>query len=555
MRINNIVYVSLLLAGLLSTESRFTALRYSQPNVRQDLPSFHQEQTPPPDTDPTLPPISTDTGPSPTSQPPPPSVIEINGYEPRRFQQLVGGLLSIYGAGFSSGISVRLIGYGLLDTSVLSNQALQCVIPPALRTGKYELELLLPNGGSVHLPGSISIQAEKTTATPQPSGPSVYAQPQLMIRSATSDPAVLQQGQAFQLILEIENRGSYSTARGQLTLNSPDLALPQTGSNVIILPPMTAGQVVEIPVALTTDDQAPGGFNNLEILLEYADYYGRNYTSTQTIALHVDDASSLGGLILLEAYHTTPELISPGDIFTLQLTLRNAGQGSVEQLLITLGDPSGTGIKPFALLGTGNVFFVDTLKAGESFSLERQVIVEGSADAGAYSLPVHIQYKGGNQPTTNQVQVLTLLVRNVPKIKASFYRPLDQVQVGKNIELPIEIMNIGRTSINISQVELVSEKVKIENGAAFIGSLDGGTSAFLDAIGTPEISGDLELHLTIHYLDDFNQPQVITETLSLNVESLPEQVPGSNGLPSESGKEDRTGGLMYFIRGLFGLGS
>ena len=84
--------------------------------------------------------------------------------------------------------------------------------------------------------------------------------------------------------------------------------------------------------------------NNLEILLEYADYYGRSYSSTQTIALQVDASSSVSGLVLLDGYHTTPEQLSPGDLFNLKLTLFNAGQGNVEQLVITLGDPAGSGM-------------------------------------------------------------------------------------------------------------------------------------------------------------------------------------------------------------------
>ena len=240
-----IIFGAMLMIGLTSVASNSTGLGQLQPVEQGILHPYLQEETPPPDTDPGLPATPTGSAPTQTSSPSSPAVIEISGFEPRRFQQLEGGLLSIYGAGFPAGSSIRLIGYGILETSVLSSQALQCVVPPGLRTGKYELELLLPAGASIRIPGSISIQAEKTTATPQPSGPSVYAQPQLMIRTASSDPAVLLRGEVFQLTLEIENRGSYSTSRGQITLNSSDLALPQTGSNVIILQPMTAGQVIE----------------------------------------------------------------------------------------------------------------------------------------------------------------------------------------------------------------------------------------------------------------------------------------------------------------------
>lgn len=554
MRTINIILGSILMIWVTGAASFLGSPGHTQPLMFTQPGAYQQDQTPPPDTDPGLPATPTSSAPTSTSPASPPAPVEISSLEPRRFQQLEGGRLSIYGAGFTNGISIRLIGYGLLETSVLSSQAVQCAIPPGLHTGKYNLELLLPGGGALHIPGSITIQAAKTTDTPQPSGPSVYAQPQLMIRSAASDPEILLRGEAFQLNLEIENRGSYSTSRGQLTLNSPDLALPQTGSNVIILQPMTSGQVLEIPLTLTTDDQAPGGLNNLEILLEYADYYGRSYTSTQTIALQVDASSSTSGLVLLEAYHTSPEQLSPGDIFDLQLTLRNAGQGSVEQLLITLGDPAGTGIKPFALLGTGNVLFVETLAPGESINLERQVIIEGTAEAGAYSLPVHIQYEDANATPTSQVQVLTLLVKNLPQIQVSYYRPIELAEVERPVELPIEIMNIGRTSISLNRVEVTADQLEIENGSAFIGPLDGGTSAFLDAIGIPRTSGNLELHLTINYLDDFNQPQVITETLTLNVEASPELPSAENGRASDQG-EGFAQGLLYIIRGLFGLGS
>jgi len=547
--------LSCLLAILLAGAASISEIMAQAPPAWQLAPAhLQQDQTPEPDTDPTLPASPTSSEPTETRQPSPPPIIEISGVEPRRFEQLKGGLLSIYGVGFPPQTSVRLVGYGILETNVLSSQALQCMIPPGLRAGKYDLELLLPEGSAMRVPGNITIQAPETTATSQPSGPSVYAQPQLMIRSASSDPMMLQRGEPFLLTLEIENRGSYSTSRGQITLASPDLVMPQTGSNVIILQPMTSGQVIEVPLTLTTDEQAPGGMNNLEILLEYADYYGRSYLSTQTIALQVDASSSSSGLVLLEGYHTIPEQLSPGDLFDLQLTLRNAGQGNVEQLVITLGDPAGTGIKPFALLGTGNVLFVETLKAGESIDLGRKVIIEGTADAGAYSLPIHIQYDGGNETTSSQVQVLTLLVMNIPQIQVSYYRPIELVQVGQTIELPIEIMNIGRTSINISQVEVFADQIEIENGSAFIGSLDGGTSAFIDALGIPKKSGELELQLTVNYMDDFNQPQVITEMLSLNVETPPELPSGPNGMaPEQEGGFAQS--LLHFIRGLFGLGS
>ena len=152
MRIILVIFGAMLMMGLTSAASISTDLSHLPPVEQGNLQPYLQEGTPPPDTDPGLPATPTGSAPTQTSSPASPTVIEFSGFEPRRFQQLEGGSLSIYGAGFPAGASIRLIGYGILETSVLSSQALQCVVPPGLRTGKYELELLLPAGASISHP-------------------------------------------------------------------------------------------------------------------------------------------------------------------------------------------------------------------------------------------------------------------------------------------------------------------------------------------------------------------------------------------------------------------
>jgi hypothetical protein len=93
-------------------------------------------------------------------------------------------------------------------------------------------------------------------------------------------------------------------------------------------------------------------------------------------------------------------------------------------------------------------------------------------------------------------------------------------------------------------------------GTSFIGALDGGTSGSLDASVVPQRSGELSVNVTVNYLDDFNQQQQITETLSLMVEEQAAPPPGQAQIGEENGEQGGFwSGLLRFIRGLFGLGS
>mgnify|MGYP003565965839 CR=1 FL=1 len=85
-------------------------------------------------------------------------------------------------------------------------------------------------------------------------------------------------------------------------------------------------------------------------------------------------------------------------------------------------------------------------------------------------------------------------------------------------QLPVEVINIGRTLVNVSTLEVTSEQLEIEEGSIYLGPLDGGTSGSLDAVAVAQEGGTNELLVTVHYLDDFDQPRVVMETLSVEVE-------------------------------------
>jgi hypothetical protein len=120
-------------------------------------------------------------------------------------------------------------------------------------------------------------------------------------------------------------------------------------------------------------------------------------------------------------------------------------------------------------------------------------------------------------------------------------------------ELPVEVINIGRTLVNVSTLEVSSRQLEIQDGVLYLGPLDGGTSGSLEAMAVAQEGGAAEIMVTLHYLDDFEQPQIVTSTLTVEVEE-PEQVI----LEVEPSQEEEGGfwdKVLQILRGLVGLGS
>ncbi len=530
-------------------------------------PSPAPYPAPPTSTQPPISPAPTQPLASSTSTPPE-QEFTLQKIEPDRISRESGGTLSIYGSGFRAGIAVRLVGYGLLDAALLNPTAIRAVVPPGLAEGRYGVEVIQSDGTSLRVSNAVRIRSSlpEPTDTPKPGTLVAVAKPELVIQAAESEPDPVRPGSTFTLRLQVVNHGGYTATGIRVALASTDQAVPRQGSNLVVLEKLDAGQQATVELLLVLNQEAPSGYLSLPLSLEYSDYYLRDYTSQQNVGLNVGNAAGGQPLVLLRTYETRPASLSPGDAFTLHLELANVGGQPASQLLVTLGGqdsadsshPSDT--RPFAILGSGNVQFVPNLQAGGQYDLDLQLILDGSADSGVYNLPVSLAYEGPDQAGHSENAVVNLLVSRKPSLTVDYYAPAPVGQVGQPLELPIEVVNIGRNLVNVSTIRASGEGLQVLEGSAFVGALDGGTSGTLDAQVIPEKGGTLPVLITVSYLDDFNQPQTITQTLSVEVEQ-PAPTPvgpaqeGSGSFASEGQPASFWDRLARFFRGLFGLGS
>jgi len=422
-------------------------------------------------------------------------------------------------------------------------------VPSGLSSGSYNLQVNLSandwEGNHYDYPETVAVEVIGVG----------QGRPQLVIEAAQTEPAVLGPGDAFNLTLRLANRGSRTATQVVVGAASADLAVPAGGSNVVAIDRIGIGQVVTTTLPLVLGEVTQAGRLNLEIALECSDYSGGSYTARQGVGLEVSTALADRPQLIIASYRTTPESLAPGDTFTLTMEVSNVGGGEAQRLILTLGGEGEGGMEPFAPLHSSNVKFVPRLAAGDTVKVTQQLVVDGGADAGAYSLPVALAFDDARGTRHTDSQLISLLVRRRPHFQIGFYRSVEVATVGVPFVLPVEVTNIGRTLVNVSTLEVTSEQLEISEGSLYLGPLDGGTSGSLEPTAVAREGGTAEVVVSVHYLDDFEQPQVVTKTLTVEVEEPLDVAPEAEQFPEEEEQEGFWDKVLRFLRGLLGLGS
>jgi len=421
-------------------------------------------------------------------------------------------------------------------------------VPTNLASGSYNLQVNLSandwEGNHYEYPQTIAVEVIGITT----------GRPQLVIEAAETEPAVLGPGDAFSLTLHLANRGSRTATQVAVSTASADLAVPASGSNVIVVEQIGIDQVTTVTLLLVLGEVTQAGRLSMEIALDCSDYSGGSYATRQSVGLEVSTALADRPQLIIAGYHTAPDPLAPGDPFTLTLEVNNVGGGEAQRLTLTLGGEGGSGLAPFAPLQSSNVKFVPSLAAGATLELSQRLVVDGGAESKAYSLPVALAFDDAHGTRRTDSQLISLLVSRRPHFQIGFYQPVVTATVGVPFMLPVEVTNIGRTLVNVSTLEVASIQLEIQDGSLYLGPLDGGTSGSLEATATAIQGGTAEVVVSVHYLDDFEQPQVITKTLTIPVEE-----PAPAGAVAAENAQEQRGSfwdkVLRALRGLLGLGS
>ena len=318
----------------------------------------------------------------------------------------------------------------------------------------------------------IKVLAPTPTVKPQ------AGKPQIVIESFTAEPQPVPGG-TFTLTLTLHNSGTGAARNVSLTTARPAALLCSARVDVTAVGNIGWQQTVAVAIPLTVDQTAKAGANLHPITLDYDNAAGEHVSSAQNIAVQVGQGEAAPAtpepLVVIESYAAEPEPLTPGQPFTLTLRVLNVGTADAQRVMLTLGKQSDASESAsIAPLGTGNVRYLAELKAGAQAEVVNQFIVNGTADAGVYVMTIGLEFSGsGEKPITRDEQI-SLVVKVLPQLLFNFSRPLQPAVVGQPIDLPIEILNVGRKAVASNEAELVSSELTLDPAKIYVGALDPG---------------------------------------------------------------------------------
>jgi hypothetical protein len=524
------------------------------------------------------------------------AALVISGINPSTISNQQNNTLTISGNDFVLGSIVSIDGFASLDTSYFSNTTLLTVVPAGIPAGTYTITVTNPDSSTAFLSDSLEVISGNPTAavTQTTEPPSSYERPVLVVNSYSINQEKISPGNNFTLYITLNNAGQHY-ARNVVATFTPGDLIPRETGGVVAVGEIAPNNRMDFAQPFFLSTTVWGYVASLNMLVTYADEAGILYNETFVISLpvyHPYSASStstptptitptpaLKPQLVITSYSTDISPLQPGNIFNLSMMIKNMGATTAMHVSMIVGGGSsasssdggtqlpggvsgGSGeFTNFAPIGASNVQSLGEITPGLTTSAIQSLIVNTTTAPGAYPLKISFVYSDEQNQSFTDDQVITLLVYRIPNVDISFYQELPPIFTGQMNMLPLQVVNLGRTSIVLGNMRVDDDTGQSSNNSILVGTLESGGYFTMDAMYMPDHAGPLDLIVTIDYTNDFNQPQVITESLTIEAIEQPIIEPPIDGginddsvVPSPL-PETFLQKIWRFILGLVGLDS
>jgi hypothetical protein len=441
-------------------------------------------------------------------------------------------------------------------------------------------------------------------------GESVAAQgtdrPLVVIKSYYLNKDSIRPNDSFNLYLSIQNDGALDAHNLIFSFSSEDF-LPMETGGVIAVGSLAGGgtqKTITQPmlasaglwgstsgrIAVTLSYNGPGGeaySETFTITLQVLGWSGVVSTPTPTPTVTPTGTAAPRAQLVVPGYQANVLKLQPGTIFTLDLEILNLGGAEAQDVTLIIGGgsfnssggetpvPGGVSggsadLSVFAPIGSSNLQFLGDIQPGKKMTASHDLIVNVSANPGAYTLKISFIYldQKGNRQVDDQI--ITLLVYQLPQLEVNFYRDPGPIFAMAPNTLPIQVFNLGRRTAVMGNMTVSAENADLMNNTSLVGTLEPGGYFPLDVMLIPQAAGPIDIKVTIYYTDDFNQQNVIELVIPIVVqEETGGFDPGGPGGFVGPGMGPDDGGygeapvvqetfwqkVVRFFKGLFGLDS
>lgn len=358
----------------------------------------------------------------------------------------------------------------------------------------------------------------------------------LEVSNITVMPQQVKANENFMLSFDIKNQGKSAARNVKLTVKG-DEGIISKSPDVRIIEDLAAGEQKKLEYILYANSEAKTQNYNILITLEYeeADKEEQKFTVNQYAGVFVNGGNSkITPKIIISNYDFEPKLVRAGEEFNLQMTFMNTSQTKeVKNVKVYLTgiDSDKEGDVVFTPVGSSNTFFFDEIKP--KGTVERGITMYTIPDAQPkyYNITANIEYQDEDGTEYKGAELIGIPVIQQSKLDTSEISLPPEIYIGQPSPVSLQYYNKGKTKLSNLMIK-VEGNFQVENGEAFIGNFDSGSSDYFEAMITPMQPGPADGKVTFSYEDPSGEEFTYERTFSVNaIEMPPMEMPGE--MPQE----------------------
>ena len=346
----------------------------------------------------------------------------------------------------------------------------------------------------------------------------------IKIDSLKYEPYPVEAGSYFKLWIKVENFGNEQTDDASFILEpSFPFSLDSNEAAERNLGQLDVAEEVVLEYLVRVDHNAIQGDNELEFKftangMAWITHTFNIYVRTHDTMLNVEDVS------------VNPQEVGPGEVFTLDIKLRNMADSVIKdlraELELTRRDVLSASVEyselPFTPIGSTNLLMANRINPLEQKIFSFELRVDPDAEPKVYRIPLTLSYSDDLGNETIEESTVAVVVSMEPNVMVN----LDDKSVYQSNskgDVSIGVYNTGVSSVKFASLELkeTQDYEILSNPIIYLGNIDSDDYETAD-FNIYTNKEDPGLLFELRYKDEFNKEYIKSGELSLNTYSSEE---------------------------------
>ena len=301
--------------------------------------------------------------------------------------------------------------------------------------------------------------------------------------------------------------------------------LPTSAEPYVYVGTIPANSKKTVKLNLKVGEKITGGFNQLDIGIEYFGQMNGSYVKqSETATLYIlnvknpveEEVTISRPKLMVSNFYTDVEEVKAGNIFDFTFEILNTNESiDAKNIKVTVSGASNA----FSVTAGGNSFFVNSIKAQETAPITINLKASAAATTGAYPIQIKIEYEYEGMVATAtyngevvEEEILLQVKENLrPSVENIYVGSWDTPMVNQATVMNFEFYNMGKSMLNNTYVTIEGDFM-LANGSNsyYIGNISAGMPEYIEFDVVPLVEGNAVGKMIIH-MEDSNGDEVTME--------------------------------------------